>query len=255
MPEPAVSAEETSARAKLGRWLVGGGLAVILVLGGLAIGIVLVPGQVDKDKFGHVKDIISIFLPVVAAWVGSVLAFYFSKENFVAASEKAFDFVRQLTPDQKLQTVPVASVMIAIETATKLKTDKAEKEIKLQADILQGLLAKKDVNRVPIVSSKLVVRYILHRSMFDRFVAAKALEKPQPDLEALTLEDMLKADDYRRVALAFGTVKKDAHLAAVKATIDGNPECSDVFVTEDGAKSDPAVCWITNVIVAEKARL
>ncbi len=254
MPEPTISAEETASRAKLGRWLVLGGLVVILILGALAIGVALRVEDVDK-KFTYVKDVISIFLPVVAAWVGTVLAFYFSKENFVAASEKAVELARQLTPEQRLQRIPVMEVAIPVEKAGKVVLEKAETDIKVQSDLLQGFFAKNAFNRVLIVTPARVARYILHRSMFDKYIATRALEKPAPKLEDLTLADVLSDAYYKRIALAFGSVNRDAYLAAVKATMDGNPDCSDVVVTDDGTKATPVVGWVTNVIVAERSRL
>lgn len=66
---------------------------------------------------------------------------------------------------------------------------------------------------------------------------------------------MISANNYGQVAAAFGTVGKTSKLIAVKQQIDRNRYCSDVFVTEDGTKNSKAVGWITNVIVAEKAKL
>lgn len=251
--KPTLSSEEITARAKLGRWLVIGGLVVVLMLGLVAVIVALSVTDVEK-KFGYVKDIIAIILPVVAAWVGTVLAFYFSKENFVAAAEKTTDLVMHLT-DRKLQEVPVSSVMIPIEKAEKLQSDKPDADIKLKSEIMDGFFAKTNVNRVPIVTGAMVVKYILHRSMFDKFIASKALDKTPPKLEDLTLDEMLKDAAYKAIALGFRTVKQDSNLGAVKAIMDANPECSDVFVTDDGSRTSAARGWITNVIVAEKAKL
>ena len=59
----------------------------------------------------------------------------------------------------------------------------------------------------------------------------------------------------RQKATAFGAVNKTAKLITVKNQIDGSPDCSYVFVTEDGTKNSQAIGWITNVIVAEKSKL
>src|SRR2546429_9060008 len=56
-----------------------------------------------RDFFDIAKYVLGVLLPVIGAWVGTVLAFYFGKENFEAASRSAANLVRQLSPREKLQ--------------------------------------------------------------------------------------------------------------------------------------------------------
>ena len=44
-----------------------------------------------------------MLLPVIGAWVGAVLAFYFGNENFDAASKSAANLVSELSPREKLK--------------------------------------------------------------------------------------------------------------------------------------------------------
>src|SRR5689334_5156636 len=44
------------------------------------------------------KYVLGVLLPVIGAWVGTVLAFYFGQVNFEAASKSAANLVRQLSP-------------------------------------------------------------------------------------------------------------------------------------------------------------
>jgi len=49
------------------------------------------------------------------AWVGAVLAFYFSKDNFQTASESVRDTVREFNPQlEKLRQRQVKDVMLSI---------------------------------------------------------------------------------------------------------------------------------------------
>jgi hypothetical protein len=266
--DPAVSQaeKEVDARAKIGRRVVYFALGVIGILGVAAMYVALnVPtgenAAGSKQRFDFVKDIMTILLPVLGTWVGTVLAFYFSKENFVAAAQQTSNLVRQLTPDQKLQAISVVDVMISMTdaAATKFILSGQEEAVKLKADILDPLFTALGRNRLPIVDKDGIVKYVVHRSMIDKFIAERALDKEAVSGELkpadLTLKHLFASDLYRQIATAFGTVSRDAKLNAVKAVIDGNPDCSDVFVTVDGTKNSKALGWITNVILAEKSKV
>jgi hypothetical protein len=250
-------AADADARAKIGRNIVYFALSVVGFLGFVAI-LAAAFSPANSGSFAQIKDIFGMLLPLLGTWVGTVLAFYFSKENFVAAAQQTSELVRQLTPDQKLQSIPVEQVMISMESSqtSKFVLSKKEEEIKLKADILDPYLAD-GKNRLPCVDANGIVKYVFHRSLIEGFISKKALAggTPPPDLTALTLKDLINDDQVGRIATAFGSVGKNANLGAVKALIDGSPDCADVFVTTDGAKSSKAIGWITNVILAEKSKV
>jgi hypothetical protein len=243
----------TKFKNQLGSQVVYFGLVVVAALGVVAL-------LVTKDdpvevRFQHVKDILAILLPVIAAWVGTVLAFYFGRENFATASDKAMAMVKQMTPEQKLESIEVKSAMIPMDQVDKLVLDQTEKEVLIKDHVLNGPLATGKRNRLPIIDPAGCVKYVLHRSMFDRFVSECAMSGAAPDLSKLTLADVVAKPPYSVIAISFGAVGPDANLRAAKQQMDGNPNCSDVVVTEDGSKNTRAIGWITNVIVAEKAKV
>lgn len=244
---------DAEARGKIGRRVVYFALGAITVLG--VTGIISV--AFGKDATNGVKDILSMTLPVLGTWVGTVLAFYFSKDNFDSAAKQTSDLVRQLTLDQKLQEIPVKDVMISMTSSDTLKflVDKSEDAINLKSEILENQFIKTGKNRLPFVDIEGKVKYIVHRSMIDKFISEKILFSDAAKASGLTLKDFLDADQYRQVAANFGTISPEAKLNAVKTLIDGNPDCSDVFVTEDGTKNGKTIGWITNVILAEKCRV
>jgi hypothetical protein len=253
--------QDAEARAKIGRRVVYFALVVIGVLGLVAMLVaVLAPCGEEiaksKQRFDLVKDILMALLPVLGTWVGTVLAFYFSKDNFVAAAQQTSNLVRQLTVDQKLQAIPVVEAMIALTDpgTVKFTLSKPEENISLKADILDPVLTKEGRNRLPIVDSGGIVKYVVHRSLIDKFISETALSGTQKPAD-LTLKHLFDSDQYKQIATAFGTVGQDAKLNAVKTLIDGNPDCSDVFVTVDGTKNSKALGWITNVILAEKSKV
>ncbi|MGE5468762.1 MAG: hypothetical protein ACM3Y9_15175 [Ignavibacteria bacterium] len=255
-PKNAGSGDPSRLRDQMGARIVYYSLAVLAVLGVAAIVATMWFSDAEA-RFGHIKDILGILLPVLGTWVGTVLAFYFSRENFAAAAEHTRDLVSQLTPDQKLQGIPVTQAMIAMDAAdtVKLVLAKPEDQVRLKADILDTFLPEGARNRLPCVDATGKAKYVFHRSIIEGFIARTALEQPGQDLTALTLKDLLASDRVQQIVTAFGVVAKSANLSAAKAQIDSNPDCSDVFVTEDGTRNGKAVGWITNVVVAEKSRI
>ncbi|ARO88259.1 hypothetical protein EBAPG3_010970 [Nitrosospira lacus] len=246
---------DANERAKIGKNIVYFALSVIGILGFVSI-LAASFGTAGEKSFTQVKDILGILLPVLGTWVGTVLAFYFSKENFIAAAQQTSNLVRQLTPDQKLQAIPVEEAMISITapTTVKLTLNKKEEEIKLKADILDALLPEGGKNRLPCVDPEGKIKYVIHRSIIEGYISKQAFSG-SVNLADLTLKDMLAVNQIQRIATAFGAVGQNAKLNAVKTLMDGNPECSDVFVTVDGTKNGNAVGWITNIILTEKCKV
>lgn len=252
------SEEDSRARARIGREVVYFSLLVIGVLGlSEIVATALVP-IAEKERIVLMKDILTALLPVLGTWVATVLAFYFSKESFAAASQQASNIMHQLTPEQKLQEIAVTEVMISLtdKNTTKLTIDeKSEDKITLKAGILEALLIPYGKNRLPVVGVDGKAKYIIHRSLIDKFISESVIANSATKLDDLTLRALLDDKQGGPVATAFGTVGKNAKLNVVKALIDSNPDCSDVFVTEDGTRNGQAIGWITNIILAEKSRV
>lgn len=146
--------------------------------------------------------------------------------------------------------------MILLEDANtaKLKLEKPEDQYKLKDDIIDGLFNKHQKNRLPMIDATGAVKYVVHRSLIDKYITEQALAG-NAAVAGATLKDLLDQGGNRKMATSFGVVDKAAKLLAVKRQIDSMPDCSDVFVTEGGSPTAKAVGWITNVMVAEKSRL
>jgi hypothetical protein len=143
---------------------------------------------------------------------------------------------------------------MSASTTTKLvlaTTDDAE-NINLKTDVVGAILEKHNRNRLPIIDDSGRVLFVVHRSFIDQFLVKRA-EGGGTSVADATLKDLLGAEDLKTIFQSFATVGKDSKLIAVKQAMDGNPNCSDAFVTEDGTKGSKAIGWITNLIVQEKS--
>jgi hypothetical protein len=227
----------------------------------IATGIVIIAGPIlsswisgqplDSDDLQDVsKTVFNTLVPMFGTWVGTVIAFYFARENFEAAAKQTKDLVQQFG-DDRLKQIFVKDVWIPVTSISALEVE-ADKEgdVNVQDKIRPMLNAT--VSRVPVWNSNKVVRYVLHESMIFRYLACR------PSGENPTFTNFLKFDvgdgkQMKAVVSKFALVAQTATLADAKAKMEGTPECQDVFVTADGNEG-PVLGWITNADIAKKSR-
>ncbi len=125
-----LSPTDLEARSRTALHIVYWALAAVTVLGFTGIACAALIAE-NGTKFTGVKEIISMILPVLGAWIGTVLAFYFSRENYITAAEK-----NAAVLNHRLLVIPMTDVMIPIEKAGVLITDDSEDKIKLKDRLL-----------------------------------------------------------------------------------------------------------------------
>ncbi len=200
--------------------------------------------------------IFGAILPLFAAWVGTILAFYFSKENFEAASRSVQAMVDKISPMEKLASLSVRTKMrnknsmLYLSITPAIPADK----IKLVDDILT-LLVKNGRNRLPVLNENGQPVYMIHRSMIDRYLTQKAIS--DNDLKKLSLQDLLTQDRQTKEIFEAGfvIVDQDSTLADAKSEMEKTPNCLDVFVTQNGTRNEPLIGWLTNLDIAKHAKL
>ncbi len=230
------------------------GIFGVTALGAVAIIFTAVYSN-NADVFDSVKDILAILVPVISAWVGTVLAFYFSKENFESASDKSRELIRQFsTPDEKLRAMAAKDVMIEMEHALFYLLESNPDQVLLKKDLKTRFLDRFRRNRLPVLDEAGRVRFMLHRSTIDQFLDEMA--DRGADREKLSLQDMLDSAYYSRViAGSFKAIKGSLSLLGAKTCFETVPGCQDVFVTETGELTSPVVGWITNDLVIKYSKI
>jgi CBS domain-containing protein len=240
------STGSNGSRAKIARNVLIVSISALPALAGLVI-------WFDRSA---ARDVFNMMLPVFAAWVGTILAFYFSRENFESAGRQVTEIVKQVTPLERLRSLPVTSHMIKRDDMIvfNLTAGKGVDAVKIVGDILNLMISSRK-NRLPVLDENDRPRYMIHRSMIDKYLAGKALkESARPGgLGALTLRDLLEDDaDLRKMfETSFAAVPEDATLAEAKFAMEAVTDCLDVFVTKRGTKNEPIIGWLTNVIIAK----
>lgn len=75
--------------------------------------------------FGNSPNSPNIFnavLPVFVTWVGTLLAYYFGKDNYESGAQHSADLARDLTGAEKLRKIPVTSVMIPFDKKSRRRS-------------------------------------------------------------------------------------------------------------------------------------
>jgi hypothetical protein len=200
------------------------------------------------------KEILTMVLPMIGTWVGTVLAFYFGREQLEAATRSVTAIASQLTPDEKLRSVKVVDKMIPRSDIYVVTEDPASV---LLLDSLAGLRTSKKGNRLPVLSKENHPKYVVHRSTIDGFLAnAAAAGKSLDDLKKLTLDDLLKDAEFGPyVVNTVVVLSESATLADAKQAMEAVRWCQDAMITRSGTANEPVTGWVTNVIVEANSKV
>lgn len=243
------------------------GTVVLGILAAIIIGtgIVLIynAGNDDTKIDKAVNLLTNVFyslLPVVATWVGTVIAFYFGKANFEAANQSAKDFFSAITSEQKLRGIKVSDKEVMINfTEIKYFNHTSDEEVgKTKVSTLIKFMIDKKVTRLPFITPERAIKYCIHRSVFDKFISSLALNKPDVNIKEQVFNDFLATDiDEIKNYISSGIIyaNEDATLFDIKQMMDNNKYCEDAFVTKTGSKSEPVIGWVTNDAILEKSKI
>jgi hypothetical protein len=198
-------------------------------------------------------------LPLWGTWIGTVLAFYFGKANFEAATKSYQDVIKNLSPEEKIAKLLVKDVMLPLKDILYLDYD--TESPKLINDILKYPQFE-PYSRFAVFDKNKVVKFMIHRSTFYLFIYFKYTElKAQgktPDTDNLTLADLLACTDEKiknTLTRGIGFIALNANLLDAKRVIDATEECQDVFVTESGKALKPVQGLITNNRIFQYAKV
>lgn len=217
---------------------------VVLAVVGMVI-LAIVVALVDRD---NAQDVFNVTVPVVAAWVGTVLAFYFGRENFETANQEIREMVRELGPDERGRQ-PATAIMRPIRDMVSLTLASGATPATIPLRDLKAKLVG-NVSRLPVLESDRSVLYMIHESRIDQYLAGSGTT---PDD---TLEQFITAQEAAPEPARFGhghgflTVSEAASLTDVKRLIDSRRSVQDVFVTRTGQPDSEALGWVSNIRLA-----
>lgn len=209
-------------------------------------------------------------LPVVAGWMGTVLAFYFS----AASQEHTNDILEgaiERSAARPGDGVAVSAKMIPVTKVLRRRDLKQTppSEIKLE-DLKQDFKTKADgvtITRLLFLEND-AFRYIVHVGALNQFLVdhqAATGSEPSPGTHRgtlpigassessssraeLTLADLLKDETIlNQVSKLVVFVSATTTLADAKVALDKMTGAQDIIVTATGNSAEPMLGWLTNV--------
>jgi heme/copper-type cytochrome/quinol oxidase subunit 2 len=259
-PKPTPSADEL--RGRLAQVVTMWAMAVIVILGILMLLITGYHAMIANDKDARAqfietgKYIFAAIVPVVAAWVGTVMAFYFGKENFKAATDSMSQIARQFTSQDKLGQTQVEQIGKAIGDVAPLQLEASDTPETITLDTLSGKMTAKapPFERLPVLKSDGTPLMVVHRSILNDFLLTKKEAEPDKKTADFKLSDLVAAYSWLTED-SFVTVGPVASAADAKTKMAQHKGCADVFVTQDGTSATPVTRWITNVDLLQAAQV
>ena len=191
-------------------------------------------------------------LPLWGTWIGTVLAFYFSKENFEAASKSYQDTIKKLTTEEKIASISVTQAMKK-NIEFKVLDDKMRTQ-SLKKYLLDDKTMKH--NHFIFFDEKNVLQYVILKTIINQYIVNNADTKNK--IDDFTIEDIITTSDpaiQKALSLGHGYnfVSENANLLDVKKIMDTTPTCFDIFVTKNGRNNEPVLGLITDEMVFEQA--
>lgn len=253
-----------------------GTVAVIIIIAAILIFFTATgdAAQQAAQKEKGIALIVNIFqslLPVIATWIGTVIAFYFGTANFEAANKSVRALVDQITnSEDKLKATKITDKgVMRLFADINYNTDLSGKEyteILVQKDLLDFIDANTSSNkkgdRVPIFDNKKSVRCIIHESTLNEFARKLSLKKFETlvdkTLDVITLDELINSTDEEmkmKITKSAEFVSKTATLFDANEKMKSNKYCQDVFVTENGKAEEEIIGWITNNKIAEFCKI
>jgi hypothetical protein len=237
MPTGARSPSDASIRRWLAAGIVGASILGIVIVSVVAI------TTAGRTRAETSRLVFSSVLPLLGTWVGTVLAFYFARENLAAATESTLRLSGIET------ATPVTSVMIreADFVAYDLGTGDTVDDVPLATlrDKMRALTPPS--RRLPIRSASGVVLCVVHDSTLTAYAESQG---ETTETLTKTLGDLFKQRTFGALVKAIGFVSEKASVADARAKMGSIKDCNDVFVTPSGDPGERATGWLTNTLLA-----
>lgn len=249
------------------------GLLIIILSIGLLITMSIISFHIISkspatEKFKEIQNLFGILLPLLATWVGTILAYYFSKDNFEAANRSVRELVKQvMSPEERLQELTVSEVMLKPDVFALITVVDYNEFKKCKINELIMEMEKTHTERLPILEKgTLKFIFLIYRTTIERFILGygnhkiEMNDKSTPKGEDLTIQNMFDSTYQLAKEVMELTSKKlflpiTATLAEASQMMQDNTICQDVFVTKTGNRDEKIEGWITNNIIVEKSEL
>jgi len=182
-------------------------------------------------------------MAVLAGWVGTVLAFYFSAASQERTSA-SLDKVIGQSGGGPGPSAPVSAKMIPYSSIVGLQDLGKTKPQDISIEVLQSAFAATlpngaKVTRLLFIENG-VFKYILHVSTLNAFIVKHPVEKT---FAAMLLDE----ETLRQISKLVVFVAANATLGDAKTALDKVTGAQDIIVTSSGSATEPMLGWLSNI--------
>jgi CBS domain-containing protein len=199
------------------------------------------------------NSVLTAVLPLLGAWVGAIIAFYFGRENYEAAAQNV-QRVIQGGPGEDLKSIAAQDIMIRDKSLTFVTTPGDDTK-SLDAEILPQF-TKKNLGRIVILNDANTGLGVIHDGALQRFLLSKA--RADVDIEKVTLRELLTDSTHSTlIKSSVIYVSPTTTLAEVKQRMEDaskgrETSVRDAFVTTTGLNTEKVLGYVTDVDIAKK---
>jgi hypothetical protein len=233
-------------RNRIARTVVLGSFLTLFLLIIAVVGLAQTSNTTASDA---AKTALNTILPVLAGWVGTVLAFYFSSASQERTSASLDKAIAQSggSSDQSTLASEKMIPLSKIEAVQKLDSDNTPDKISIAT--LKSTF-NDTITRILFIENG-VFKYIVHIATLNAFLVGKDGNAAQ-----LTFADMLLDPDVlNQISKLVVFVSASSTLADAKAALDKVPGAQDIIVTATGNATDPMLGWLSNVDLIKAAQV
>jgi hypothetical protein len=234
-----LGSDDSSARTRLAFIVVGLSIVGVVGVSAVALAFAKPSGRPEMARL-----VFTSILPLLGTWVGTVLAYYYSRENLEAATASTINTLQ--AAGGLAATTPVTAVMIRADAIKPRKdvTAKADAE-QIPLKDFRDLMQAEKQSRVPIFDASGAALYIVHEPDIDKYAQLKGMmsESLQP---ADTLGSLLEQPELKAAIETFAAVGPAATVDEARAQLRAKPQAKDLFVTAGGRETDKVLGWLTN---------
>jgi hypothetical protein len=237
---------DTQNRERIAVYVLWASIASITLISGVAV-------WFASDKTTTAKDIFNSLLPLYGTWVGTILAFYFSRNAFEAASSASNRSFQQATSGSASASPPPDNVLAKIllkSLANNLIFSENNLNKPLQ-EVLNNLNDKGRYRLIVVDAAKKYVDIVYRVNVATYLANPGGGQQVNPPPQPPTLDQYIKFRDAQGAKLRVVFLPENATLADADAKLKETTGCRDVIVTADGQPTSPVVAYVTDIDINE----
>jgi predicted transcriptional regulator len=220
---------------------------VLSSIAGILLISVIIIYSTDERVNERAQLVFNAVLPLLATWVGVILAFFFSKDN-LEASNKVVESLRDRITSPAPVPPALAEAFMTPRDRLVLSSNPPSTDLEEIVKRLQDVGAE----HLPILNDADILQRLARIDDLERFLEER---REQHSVKApVALQEFLDTGNAR-FADSVGFVKRDSPLAKVRNELVRTPQGSVVFVTDDGMPTSPIVGMITRTDIIKKLPL